>query len=129
MSSVFAAGGGIGHISAPIQIRSSGKDVLASGTVITADNKNLEFRIANLGVVLSFINDGTSPRLGQGAADGSSLRLEVYNFNNTIGSGTTAPLEIGTYTGRKLLFSFVVYAFSEESTKTVHYTFMLGDPA
>jgi hypothetical protein len=128
MSSVFLSGGGVGHISAPLQISSSGKDVLACGTVITADNKHVEFRVAQLGVSLEFINDGTSPRLGQGTADGSTLRLQVYNFNNTIGSGTTAPLEIGSYAGRKLLFSFVVYAFNPDSTKTVHYTFMLGDP-
>lgn len=127
MSSVYLSGGGIGHISAPLQISSSGRDVLATGTVITADNKNVEFRVAQLGVALEFINDGTLPRLGQAAADGSTLRLQVYNFNNTIGAGTTSPLEIGTFAGRKLLFSFVVYAFNQESTKTVHYTFMLGE--
>jgi hypothetical protein len=127
MSSVFVAGGGIGQVSAPLQIRTSGKDVLASGTVLTADNRNLEFQLAHLGVVLLFLSDGTTTRMEAKSDATSTLTLTLYNFNNSIGAGTTSPIEIGTFNGRKLLLAFMVYALSEESSKTVHYTFMLGD--
>jgi hypothetical protein len=113
--------------SAPIQIRTGGFDVLAAGTVITANNLNLEFQLAHLRVVFSFVSDGTATRLGPASASESTLNLTLYNFNNSIGAGTTSPLEIGSLFGRKLWLSFMVYALNAESSKTVHYTFMLGD--
>jgi hypothetical protein len=118
-----------GHPFAPLQIRTGGRDVVASGTVITANNQNLEFQLAHLRVVFNFVSDGGSTRLGPSSASGSALHLTLYNFNNSIGSGTTSPMEIGSLSGRKLWLSFVIYAFSPESSKTVHYTFMLGDGA
>ena len=127
MSSVFVSGGGIGQVSAPLQIRTSEKDVLASGTVLTADNRNLEFQLAHLGVVLLFLSDGTTTRMEAKSYATSTLTLTLYNFNNSIGAGTTFPITIGTFNGRELLLAFMVYALSEESSKTVHYTFMLGD--
>jgi hypothetical protein len=127
MSSVFVAGGGIGQVSAPLQIRTSGKDVLASGTVLTADNRSLEFQLAHLAVVLLFLSDGTTTRMEAKSLATSILTLTLYNFNNSIGAGTTYPIGIGTFNGRELLLALMVYALSEESSKTVHYTFMLGD--
>ena len=64
-----------------------------------------------------------------GPQSSSVLSLNLFNFSNTIGSGTTAPIEIGAFAGRKLLLAFMVYALTPTSSKTVHYTFMLGDPA
>ena len=129
MSSVFLGGGGIGHNSASLQIRTAGKDVLASGSVVTADSRNLEFQLAHLRVVLEFLSDGTTTRMDAKSDEKSTLTLSLYNFNNSIGSGTTSPIEIGTFGGRKLHLAFMVYALSEVSSKTVHYTFMLGDKA
>ncbi len=125
--SYINAGSPAGQPFAPLQIRTSGRDVVASGTVMTADSRNLEFQIAHLRVVFSFMSDSGQTRLGPGSASGSTLNLTLYNFDNSIGSGTTAPLEIGTLHGRKLWLSFMVYALSPESIKTVHYTFTLGD--
>jgi len=112
---------------ASLQIRTSKRDVIASGTVITADNQNLEFQLAHLRFVFSFVSDSGQTRIDPGAASGTTLNLTLYNFNNSIGSGTTSPVEIGTLNGRKLWLSFMVYAISAESSKTVHYTFMLGN--
>ena len=128
MSFILNGGPAIGQPFAPLQIKTAGRDVIATGTVITADHLSLEFQLAHLRVVFSFVSDGGQPRLGPSSASGSSLNLTLYNFNNSIGSGTTAPLEIGTLSGRKLWLSFMVYALSPESSKTVHYTFMLGEP-
>ena len=127
MSFILNGGPVIGQPHAPLQIKTAGRDVIATGTVITGDHLNLEFQIAHLRVVFSFVSDGGQPRLGPGSASDSTLNLTLYNFNNSIGSGTTTPLEIGTLSGRKLWLSFMVYALSPESSKTVHYTFMLGE--
>ncbi|WP_146115983.1 DUF6864 domain-containing function [Malikia granosa] len=126
ISSAFVSSG---LPSVQTHIRTSGFDVVASGTVITADNNNLEFQLSHLRVVLLFVSDSGQVRIGGSSAVGSTLNLELYNFNNSIGSGTTSPIEIGTLAGRKLWLSFMVYALSAESSKTVHYTFMLGEPA
>src|SRR5574340_1462975 len=127
MSSVFIGGGGIGNTSAPLQIRTAGKDVLATGTVITADSSGLEFQLAHLRIVFVFVSDGTSTRMEAKSDETSTLNLTLFNFNNSIGSGTTSPVEIGTFSGRKLLLAFMVYALGDATSKTVHYTFMLGD--
>lgn len=124
-----AAGGSLGQSLPALQTRTSGQDVIASGTVITADNQNLEFLLANLRVVFSFVSDSGQTRLGSGTTSGSTLNLTLYNFNNNIGSGTTSPIDIGSLLGRKLRLSFMVYALNPESSKTVHYTFTLGEPA
>lgn len=129
MSFFLNGGATMGHPYTPLQIRTAGRDVVVAGTVITADNKNLEFQLSDLKIALSFSSDGSDPRFGTPSAVGSTLNLPLFNFNNPLGSGTTVPIEIGTLHGRKLLLTFTIYALSPESVKTVHYTFMLGDPA
>lgn len=127
MSFIANAGAPVGQPFAPLQIKTGSFDVIASGTVITAPSQNLEFQLSNLRVVFAFVSDGGLPRLGPGSATGSVLNLTLYNFNNSIGSGTTSPIEIGNLSGRKLWLSFTIYALSPESSKTVHYTFMVGE--
>lgn len=128
MSSIFLGSGGAGYLSGQLHIRTAGKEVVAAGTVITADNKNLEFQLAHLRIVFAFVSDGTTTRMEGTSGDSSTLTLTLFNFDNSIGSGTTSPIEIGTLNRRKLLLAFMVYALSDSSSKTVHYTFMLGDP-
>ncbi|KGM40553.1 hypothetical protein JY96_12280 [Aquabacterium sp. NJ1] len=129
MSFILNGGPAIGHPYAPLRIKTGGRDVVVSGTAITADNKSLEFYLADLIVVLKFETDGESPRFGSVFAEGSSLTLPLYNFNNSLGSGTTIPIEIGTLNQRKLFLSFMIYALTPQSSKVVHYTFMVGDAA
>ena len=128
MSFILNGGAAIGHPYAPLQIQTAGRDVVVCGTVNTADNRNLEFQIADIRIVLSFSSDGGEPRFGSASAAGATLQLSLFNFNNPLDSGTTAPIEIGTLNGRKLLLSFTIYALTPESVKTVHYTFKVGDP-
>ena len=128
MSFIANAGAPLGQSFAPLQIKTGSFDIVASGTVITALGQNLEFHLGNLRVIFSFVSDGGQPRLGPSSASGSVLDLILYNFNNSIGSGTTSPIEIGNLSGRKLWLSFTIYALSPESSKTVHYTFMVGEP-
>jgi len=124
----FNTGPAIGQSFAALIIKTGGRDVVASGTVITGEKANLELQLAHLRVVFSFVTDGGQPRLGPSSATGSTLNLTLFNFDNSIGSGTTSPLEIGTLQGRRLWLSFMIYALSPDSSKTVHYTFMVGEP-
>jgi hypothetical protein len=124
----FGAVPAIGQPFAPLTIKTGGRDVVASGTVITGEKANLEFQLAHLRIVFSFVSDGGQPKLGPSSATGSTLNLTLYNFDNSIGSGTTSPLEIGNLQGRRLWLSFMIYALTPDSSKTVHYTFMVGEP-
>ncbi|KAB2966334.1 DUF6864 domain-containing function [Zoogloea sp.] len=114
---------------APLQVKlqTAGFEVLANGTVITANSTNLEFFIDNIKLVFAFQTDPGGTRLEQGPVLNNELTLFLYNFNNPMGSGTTAPLEIGSIRGKRLWVSFAVYSMSPDSPKTVHYTFLLGD--
>jgi hypothetical protein len=129
MSFILNSGPAAGHPFTPLQIKTASRDVVATGTVITADNKNLEFQVADIQIILTFDTDGGEPRFGSASAIGSTLTLPLFNFNNPMGSGTNAPIEIGKLHGRKLLLSFAIHALTPDSVKTVHYTFMVGDPA
>lgn len=129
MSFILNGAATIGHPYSPLQIKSAGRDVVACGTVMSADNKNLEFQIADLRIIFAFSSDGGEPRFGDSSAVGSTLQLNLFNFDNPLGSGTTAPVEIGTLHRRKLLISFWIYAPNPEGVKTVHYTFFVGDSA
>ena len=75
MSSNFLGSGGAGNLSAQLQIRTSGKEVVAAGTVITADNKNLEFQLAHLRVVFAFVSDGATTRMEGKVSWMSQMRI------------------------------------------------------
>ena len=61
-----------------LRMQSGGRDVVASGTVITANSQNLEFQLAHLRVVFNFVTDGGQTRLGPSTASGSALHLTLY---------------------------------------------------
>ncbi|MGN7105193.1 DUF6864 domain-containing function [Ralstonia holmesii] len=110
-----------------VQISTGGYDVLAAGTVITADSSGLTFKLEGpLIVEVQFSNDGNPARIEGNPEGPSRLKLTMWNFSNSIGSGTNAPIEIGTLKGRKLYVAFSVYAFQPTGPRTVHYTFLLG---
>lgn len=110
-----------------VQMKSSEKEILASGTVHTFSQHDLEMTLADLQITFEFKNDSGGVRIEGEPASGKSIKIRLFNFNNSIGTGTTQPLEIGYYLHRKLYLAFTVYAFNEQSLKTVHYTFFLGE--
>jgi hypothetical protein len=107
--------------------RSAGKDIVASGSVHTFDNKNLEIDISGLCLVFEFKNDSGEQRLEREICGEKSLKLNVFNFSNSLGTGTTIPIPIGTINNRHLYLSFIVHSLSSESSKVITYTFFLGE--
>lgn len=119
------AGGGV--VYPPVRLKSSGKDIIASGTVHTFSSDNLEVMIAQFKFIFNFLNDQGEQRLSFRNEGQTTLILDLYNFNHSIGSGTVSPYRIGHLMDRELWLGFMVYAISDQSSKTVHYSFMLGD--
>jgi hypothetical protein len=115
------------QLALPVKLRTSEKDIIASGSVHTFASDNLEISIAQFKFIFNFIND-TEPQRINFRNDGDyTLILDLYNFTNSLGSGTTSPYQIGHLMDRKLYIGFMVYALNPTSSKTVHYTFMLGE--
>jgi len=119
---------GGGKVYPPVYVRSSGKDVIASGTVHTFDSTNLEVQIAQFKFIFNFIEDQSNNRtVSFSNPEKETLKIDLYNFNNSLGNGTVKPYKIGSLMDRELYLGFNVYALSAEGSKTVHYSFMLGD--
>lgn len=110
-----------------VKIKSAGKDVVSSGSCHTFDNKNLEVEIAGLRFIFEFLSDSEGQRIEKEVANETSLKLKVYNFDNSLGTGTTNPIPMGTVSGRRLYMSFLVHTLSKESSKLFTYTFFLGE--
>ena len=116
-----------GNVLPPVTIKSSGKDVIASGSVNTFSHDNLEVQIAQFKFVFNFITDGPEQKVEYRNSGKETLILDIYNFNNSIGTGLKSPIKIGTLMDRELFLGFMVYTLSPTNSKLVHYTFMLGE--
>lgn len=51
----------------------------------------------------------------------NTINLSCINFNNALGTGTTTPLELATYQGKKIFLHFWVYAMGKDSVKKLDY--------
>jgi len=118
---------GKGTVYPPVTVKSSGKDIIASGSVNTFSYDNLEVKIAQFKFVFNFINSGSEQKIEYRNDGSETLILDIYNFNSSLGVGVKSPLRIGTLMNRELYLSFRVYTLDQSDSKLVHYTFMLGD--
>jgi len=110
-----------------VTISSAGKDILSTGTVNVFDNKDLQFTFGDMKVIMEFIDNKGEQSLEGEAISEKILKIKAYNFVNSLGTGTTKPMAIGSAFSRKLYLAFIVYALKDNALKTVHYTFYLGE--
>lgn len=110
-----------------IKIRSAGKDVIASGSAHTFDDKSLELEIAGLFLEFELLDDNEGQRIEREIKSPTDLKLKIYNFNNSLGTGTATPIYLGVISDRKLYLSFIVHTLKKESSKLITYTFFLGE--
>jgi hypothetical protein len=118
---------GNGMVYPRVTVRTSGKDVIASGSVNTFSNDNLEIKIAQFKFIFNFISSGSEQKIEYRNSGSETLILDVYNFNNSLGTGVITPIKIGTLMERELFLSFIVYTPAPSAPKLIHYTFALGD--
>lgn len=116
-----------GTVGTSVTLKSAGKDIIANGIAHTFDRENFEIELKGLRFVFEFRTDSSGQRIEQEVISPTGLKLMIYNFNNTLGTGLTSPLELGTLSNRKLYLAFLVGALSESSIRTVTYTFFLGE--
>ena len=53
--------------------------------------------------------------------DGQIITFRCLNFNTSTGTGTSKPVELATFNGRKLFLHFWVYCLGSEGLRKVEY--------
>lgn len=114
-----------------MEITSGNYKVYDSGTVISFEQEPVKFHLApDLNVSLAFRDDiekKDEHRLEFNPVSLTELEIILVNFNNSLGTGNTAPLEIGTLNNRRLYLNFRVYILNVKTNKTIHYCWYLGE--
>ena len=109
-----------------MEIHSGNKKVFQHGTVISFKQEPLLFTIDDLKVKISFLDKPEKEQtISPNQIGPKELELTLVNFNNSLGTGTTEALRIGTVSNQNLYLNFVVHALGNQ--KTVHYTWYLEE--
>jgi Domain of unknown function (DUF6864) len=111
-----------------MKITSGQHEVYDTGTVISYQNEPIIFTINNLKINVNFSNDEKNKkhRIKSQKVSNKELKVNLINFNNSLGTGTTEPLRMGQLNNRELFLNFVVYTLGFESQKIFIYTWYLG---
>ena len=114
-----------------IEKTSSDHIILDSGSAITF-NSTAELSLSckmdddfGFTLVINFESNGDKQRSLKQSVDGNTIQLTCINFDNSLGTGTTKPIELATYNGKKIYINFFVYALGEKSLRKIVYTFYM----
>lgn len=100
--------------------------VFDSGVVISHDNKDILLEIKSLKIRIKFV---TKADVAEHTAflnyeeNNTTLLVTLTNFNNSLGTGLTAPAKIGIINGSNLYFQFIVH-FLSAGTRQFCYTLL-----
>lgn len=103
-------------------------EIYDSGAVISHDNKDVLFEVKNLRVKIVFKNDPENKSYDAKISlpeDRSCLLFTLTNFNNSLGTGLTRPVEIGTINDTRLFLQFMVYRLGESDSRMISYTWLI----
>ncbi len=114
-----------------MKIKSGNYEVFDAGTVISFELEPVTFYLADdLKIRLSF-KDDIDKKEGHcmefNPISNSELEIILINFNNSLGTGNTVPLQVGTLNNKLLYFNFRVFTLNVNTNKTIHYCWYLGE--
>ena len=120
------------------------KDVISHTTVISANYELIDSNSflffdgsASVDILETFANgfeitiritcvsdDSNNQRLDYVAnAENNTIEYKCLNFNNSLGTGTSKPVEIGAFNGKKLYIHFWIYAMgNDRDTRRLEYS-------
>jgi hypothetical protein len=113
-----------------MKIKSGNYDIHSAGTVISYENEPVTFYLAvDLIVKLLFKDDDTKKEHAMefNLIENHTLEILLINFNNSLGTGNTNPLRVGTLNNRYVYLNFRVHLLDIKTNRTVHYTWYLGE--
>jgi hypothetical protein len=105
--------------------------VLASGTVHAFDSARLVITVAALKYTFNFFTNAVDkPKVDWIAAPNDTLNMaiNVYNFDNALGTGVVQPIKIGIIENDYIYLSFYVWAptGSANGLKIINYVIYRG---
>lgn len=112
-----------------IEKSSSDHIILDSGSAITYSNTaELSFSIKmdaafSFILVLKFESTGEKQHELKQSVSDNTITLTCVNFDNPLGTGTTKPIELATFNGKKIYVNFWVYALGDKSLRKIVYSF------
>lgn len=117
-----------------IKIKTGDYEVLASGQFIAISNaiSSIELKKDSDQVTFEFEfqeDETKKPVIKSEDINPTTLKIKFLNFDSTLGIGNTKPLEVGTFGGKKLFFSYRIFNLSDRTLRTLEYTFYLHQNA
>lgn len=102
-------------------------DVVRDGTLVVNSSHTISFMIEDLTLKFDFIKDDSKEKkVRQEHQDANTLIIHIYNFDNTVGSGFSDPIEIARFDTNEILYVlFAVYSIAD-NLKIFHYTWLKG---
>ena len=100
-------------------------DVVRDGVLVLNSTNTITFSIYNLEFVFDFRKEESGKRdVFQESSGRNRLLIHLINFDNTLGTGFSDPMEVATLeTGEKLYMLFAVYAIAD-NLRILHYTWL-----
>lgn len=110
--------------------KSSGNlDVLDSGALLAfSATSDVEFEVQldetfTFNLVLKFASNGGDQHNIKSDVEGNKIIITCINFDNTLGTGTSRPIELAVFEGKKIFINFWVYSLGKKNAREVSYTF------
>jgi len=118
-----------------IHVKTGGFTVIESTTFLAYGLGETEVCLGDLGpeqlrFLLNFKidNEKKDPAFGLEPIDDHAVRIQLTNWNNSLGMTLTAPQKIGSYKGRELLLAFAVAKIGDKAeTRQITLTFYGGE--
>ena len=113
------------------KIESGPAEIIDYGSVITFSGNpiKLNYKDLNITIIFDFKLDETNREtyVDSSVLEPTTLKLTLYNFDDSLGAGTNKPMKIGKYEGRRLYLQLRVYSLKGSQDKTLQYTIYKGE--
>ena len=112
-----------------IEKSSDNYTVLESGSLISySHNAQLKFQVEmdssfSFSLIFKFEDNSDSSYGIKSNVIGNEITITCTNFNSPLGTGTTVPVDIATFQGKKIYIVFWIYSLGEKAPRKIDYTF------
>ncbi len=113
------------------KIESGPAEILDYGSVISFAGNPIKlcYKDLNINIIFDFQSDEQHREtyVDSSVVEPATLKLTMYNFNDSFGAGTNKPMRIGKYEGRRLYLQLRIYSLKGSADKTLQYTIYKGE--
>lgn len=111
-----------------IKKMSGNMDVLDAGSLLTFSNtSDIQFCIEfdesfSFDLVLKFESNGEKKHQIKSSIDDNTIVLTCLNFDSALGTGTSSPIQLAVFNGKKVYINFWVFSLGQNNARKVSYT-------